>query len=135
MGATTEDGPAGGRPPRVVAAEDGQPSLSGRIAVKERVLIKVAEEAAASTLSVDRRDVSVDVSEARGGLALSVRAPLPIPRLDDTASIQASVPVLERLQTIQEQLRNLVAQVIERDVNRVNITITGAVIAEKKRVK
>lgn len=130
-------GQAGGDLTRVAAgaSHDASP-YPGRITIKERVLVKVAEEATATTLRVDRGDVSVGVSEARGGIALTIRTPLPIPHLDDTAAIHAGAPVLERVQTAQEQLRDRIAHVTGREVTRVNITITGAVIAEqKKRVK
>lgn len=117
------------------ASVDRAPTHPGRIVVKERVLRKVAEETAARTLRVDRDRVSVGVSEARGGLAVAVSAPLPVPDLDDTAAIRSGPSVLERLSEIQAELRDRIAQVTGRDVTRVNITITGAVVSGQRRVK
>ena len=119
----------GGGPTRVAAgAVPGGSSYPGRITVKERVLVKIAEEATATTLKVD-------VAEARGGLAVTIRTPLPIPNLEDTAAIAAGPPVLQRVAGIQEQLRDRIGRITGREVTRVNVTITGAVIAEQKRVR
>lgn len=126
----------GGGPTRVAAgAAPAGSSYPGRITVKERVLVKIAEEATATTLKVDRGDVKVDVAEARGGLAVTIRTPLPIPNLEDTAAIAAGPPVLQRVAGIQEQLRDRIGRITGREVTRVNVTITGAVIAEQKRVR
>lgn len=110
------------------------PTRPGRIVIKERVLVKVVEEATADALRVDRGDVSVGVSEERGGMAVTISTPLPVPELDDVAAIQAGAPVLERVEAIQAQLRDRIGQLIGRDVTRINMTITGAAIAERKRV-
>ena len=110
------------------------PTRPGRIVIKERVLVKVAEEATADALRVSRGDVSVAVSEERGGMAITISTPLPVPELDDVAAIQAGSSVLERVEAVQIRLRDRIGQLIGRDVTRINMTITGAVIAEKKRV-
>ena len=123
----------GGGPSRVAA--EPPPSHPGRIDIEERVLVKVAREVSADTVGVDRGQVSVDVAESRGGIAVRVSTPLPIPALDDTVAIQAGKPVLERVASIQHEVRDRLAHLIGRDVVRVNVTVTGAVIAQKKRVK
>lgn len=129
-------GPAGGDLTRVAAgAPYDAPSHPGRITIKDRVLVRIAEEATADALAVGRGDVSAGVSQAQGGIALTIRTPLPIPRLDDTAAVAAAVPVLEQVQSAQAQLKDRVARLTGRDVTRVNITVTGAVIAQQKRVK
>ncbi|GAA1634834.1 hypothetical protein [Microbacterium flavum] len=116
------------------AAPAGQ-SYPGRITVKDRVLVKIAEETTAATLKVDRGDVNVDVAEARGGMAVTIRTPLPVPNLEDTNAIRAGTPVLDRVARVQEQLRDRIGHIAGREVTRVNVTITGAVIAEQKRVR
>jgi hypothetical protein len=123
----------GGGPSRVAA--EPPPSHPGRIDIAEGVLVKVAREVSADTVGVDRGQVSVDVAESRGGIAVRISTPLPIPALDDTAAIQAGEPVLERVASIQHEVRDRLAHVIGRDVVRVNITVTGAVIAQEKRVR
>ena len=126
----------GGDPQRGAAgAPNAIPAHPGRITVKDRVLIKISEEATATILKVDRGEVKVDVAEARGGMTVTIRTPLPIPNLDDTAAITAGAPVLERVARIQELLRDRIGQITGHEVTRVNITITGAVIAEQKRVR
>jgi uncharacterized alkaline shock family protein YloU len=130
---TTAAASIGGGPTRVAA--EPPPSHPGRIDIAEGVLVKVAREVSADTVGVDRGQVSVDVAESHGGIAVRISTPLPIPALDDTIAIQAGEPVLERVASIQHELRDRLAHVIGRDVVRVNITVTGAVIAQKKREK
>lgn len=126
----------GGDPQRVAAGTSPEEATApGRITIKERVLVKVAEEATSASLGVDRGSVSVGIAEAQNGLAVTIGTPLPVPDLDDTEAIRAGNTVLERVGAIQSQLRDRIAEVTGRDVHRVNITITGAVMAEKKRVK
>jgi hypothetical protein len=109
--------------------------LPGRIVVHPRVLQKVAREVAASSLGVDRGSVSVDVLEGSHGVAIIVATPLPVPNLDDTDAVQAGEPVLAQVARIQEELRDGIGSLIGRYVARVDITITGALIAEKRRVR
>ncbi|MFD4420237.1 hypothetical protein ACFWN7_01885 [Agromyces sp. NPDC058484] len=118
----------------VQAAVD-EPLHPGRIDIRERVLVKVTQEAAATVIGVDRGDVSVDVGQFGHGIAVRIASPLPIPDLDDTAAIQSGMPVLDRVAAIQQQLRDRISHLLGRDVMRVNVTVTGAVIAEKRRVR
>lgn len=125
-------GSAGGGPSGVAAGETAYP---GRIDVKERAVRKVAEEASARTMGVDRSDISVEVSEYGGGIALRLATPLPIPDLDDAAAIAASVPVLERVADMQTELQSTISGIVGRRVTRINITITGATVPPRRRVK
>ena len=103
--------------------------------MQPRALEKIARESAAAELGIPRDDVSVELNEGSRGVAVRVTAPLPVPDLDDTAAIHAGEPVLERVARLQEALRDRIGHLIGRDVSRVDITVTGAVIAQKKRVK
>jgi hypothetical protein len=125
-------GSAGGGPSRVVAAE---PAWPGRIDVKERAVRKVAEEASARTIGVDRSDISVEIAEYGGGIALRLATPLPIPDLGDTAAVAAATPVLERVAGLQRDLQSTIAQIVGRDVTRINITVTGATVPPRRRVR
>ncbi|WP_405373106.1 MULTISPECIES: hypothetical protein [unclassified Microbacterium] len=127
-----EYAPAGDGPSRAVAAGD---TVAGRTEVKERVLVKIAEQAAATAIGVPRGDVSVDVADHRGGMAITLRSPLPIPPLDDDDALRDVVPVLERAASLQEQIRAHLAGVLGRDIVRVDLTVTGARIPERKRVR
>ncbi|SDG73035.1 Asp23/Gls24 family envelope stress response protein [Microbacterium pygmaeum] len=109
--------------------------FSGRISVQPRVLEKIAHETSASVVGVERGSISVQVAEGSKGVAVRLSTPLPVPDLDDTAAIRDGEPVLVRVGRIQEEVRDRVAHLIGRDVSRVDITITGAVIAEKRRVR
>lgn len=108
---------------------------SGRIVVHPRVLEKVTQEVAANALQVERGSVSVEVSEGSRGIAVRLTAPLPVPDLDDTDAIRSGPSVVERVARIQEQTRDRVSALVGRDVTRVDVAITGALIAQKRRVK
>ncbi|AMB58621.1 hypothetical protein [Microterricola viridarii] len=114
---------------------DTGPTHPGRIVIAGRVLVKVAEEATADALRVDRGDVSAGVSESGGGIAVSISTRLPVPDLDDTAALQAATPVLERVEAAQAFLRDQIGRLIGRDIIRINMTITGAVVEGRRRVR
>ena len=129
-------GPSGGDLPHVAAgASTASPSHPGRIVIHPRVMAKISEQVAASTLRVDRRSVTVQLTETRGGMAVTVSSPLPVPDLDDIAAIQAGATVLERVAAIQGELQETIATVTGTRVTRVNVNITGALIAQKRRVR
>lgn len=123
----TGGGPAG--------AATGEATVPGRVDVKERVYRTVTEQASATLIGVPRGDVKVDVAEHPGGIAVRIATPLPVPDLDDTVAISQSVPVLERARQLQEQLQQDLSGVLGRDVTRITLTITGATIPERRRVR
>lgn len=123
---------AGGGPARAATAEATVP---GRIDVKERVYRTVTEKASATLIGVPRGDVKVDVAEHPGGIAVRIATPLPVPDLDDTVAISQSVPVLDRARQLQEQLQQSLSGLLGRDVTRITLTITGATIPERRRVR
>jgi uncharacterized alkaline shock family protein YloU len=116
-----------------VAAEE--PLYPGRITVEHRVLVKVAEQAAATAIGVDRRDISVDVAETRSGLAVGITTPLPVPHLDDTPAIESGQAVLGRVAELQQKLLFQIGYLTGRDIARINMTITGAVVEQRRRVQ
>ena len=122
----------GGGPAEVATGGDTVP---GRIDVRERVYRTVTEQASATLIGVPRGDVKVDVAEHPGGIAVRIATPLPVPDLDDTAAIAQSMPVLDRARQLQEQLQQSLSGILGRDVTRVNLTITGATIPERRRVR
>lgn len=66
---------------------------------------------------------------------MRIATPLPVPRLDDTAAIAQTVPVLERARDLQEQLQQSLSTILGRNVIRINLTVTGATIPERRRVQ
>lgn len=117
------------------AATTGEVPVPGRIDVKERVYRTVTEQASATLIGVPRGDVKVDVTEHPGGIAVRIATPLPIPDLDDTAAIAQTVPVLDQARDLQEQLQQRLTTLLGRDVNRINLTITGATTPVRRRVQ
>jgi hypothetical protein len=122
----------GAPPPRATVGVTLRP---GRTVVHDRVIQKVVEEASAAALGVDRSRVTVRISPAFGGMAVSVMSPLPIPPLDDALAVAAAGSVLDRLSATQASLRQRIAAIVGREVTRVNITVTGAIVSAQRRVK
>jgi hypothetical protein len=122
----------GGAPPRATVGVTLRP---GRTVVHDRVIQKVVEEASAAALGVDRSRVTVRISPAFEGMAVSVTSVLPIPPLDDALAVAAAGSVLDRLSATQASLRQRIAEIAGRDVTRVNITVTGAIVSAQRRVK
>ncbi|WP_228528021.1 hypothetical protein [Microbacterium sp. UFMG61] len=118
-----------------VGVATGEATVPGRVDVKERVYRTVTEQASATLIGVPRGDVKVDVAEHPGGIAIRIATPLPVPDLDDTVAISQSVPVLERARQLQEQLQQDLSGVLGRNVTRITLTITGATIPERRRVR
>lgn len=129
---TDTDRIASGGSPRPAAAESG---VAGRTEVAERVLVGIARAVSADVVGVPRGEVSVGVIDRREGMALRVSTPLPIPDLDDAEAVRAAAPILERAARMQEQLCERLAHLLGRDVVRVDITVTGARIPERRRVR
>ncbi|WP_435748203.1 hypothetical protein [Microbacterium sp. PMB16] len=122
----------GGGPAGAAAGADAVP---GRIDVRERVYRTVTEQASATLIGVPRGGVKVDVAEHPGGFAVRIATPLPVPDLDDTVAIAQSMPVLDRARELQEQLQQNLSRILGREVTRINLTITGATIPERRRVR
>lgn len=126
------DGTAVGGSSRPAAVE---PGVAGRTDVAERVLVAIARAVSADVIGVPRGKVSVGVADRRDGMALKVSSPLPVPDLDDLEAVRSTVPVLERAARMQEQLRDRLTHLLGRDIARVDITVTGALTPERKRVR
>jgi hypothetical protein len=126
------DGTTGGGFTRPVAEGLG---VAGRTDVAERVLVGIARAVSADVIGVPRIEVSVGVADRRDGMALRVSSPLPVPDLDDAAALRTAVPVLERAAQMQEQLRERLTHLLGRDIVRVDITVTGARMPERRRVR
>ena len=117
---------------RTAVADPGLPA--GRVNVADRVLQKTAERAAADVIGVDAKSVRVEVVSARDTAVVRVTTPFPVPRLDDTAAVGAATPVLEAARTAQTALRSRLTHLFGRDVSRVDLTISGASVPQRKRV-
>lgn len=109
--------------------------VAGRTEVRERVLRTVAREASASIIGVSRDAVNVEVAEQRAGFAVSVRSPIPVPNLADTDAVAAATPVIEQARSIQERLQQRLTTLLGREVVRLNLTVVGATVPERKRVR
>jgi len=107
----------------------------GRVDISDRVFRKAAEQAAAEAIGVDRGDVSIDIAASRDTVVVRVQAPFPIPRLDDTEAVQAATPVIEAAHGIQADLHDRLTRLFGRPVSRVDLTIAGATVPQRRRVR
>lgn len=117
-------------PPRISTGD-----LRGHISVRPRVLDKVIREVAADAIGVPRGEVAVSVIERGVGLALSISTRLPIPDLADADAIRAEGSLIDRLRSLQRRLAEESARITGREIRRVSIKVTGAIIPERKRVR
>lgn len=122
-------------PPSVPSTLDAVSRAPGSVRVHERVIDKVVREASAVAIGVPRDDVSVDVAEWGGGLAVRIATKLPVPDLTDLEAIEVAVPVLEQVRALQSKLAEEFARLTGRDIRRVSFTVTGAIIPKRKRVR
>ncbi|MDR6200249.1 hypothetical protein QE374_002158 [Microbacterium sp. SORGH_AS428] len=109
--------------------------LPGRTLVAERALVAVCEQVAARAMGLPRREVSVRLGATAGALAVRVEAPLPVPDLSEALPSAQSETVTARGHRIREQIRTDVAALTGREVRRIDLTITGARIEKKRRVR
>ncbi|GAA4487188.1 NTP pyrophosphohydrolase [Microbacterium panaciterrae] len=107
----------------------------GNVRVRPRVVDTVVREASAGMIGVPRDEVSVEVAEWGGDLAVRVTARLPIPDLADTEAIRAETPILVRARDLQAALAAEFARLTGREIRRVSFTVAGAVVPERKRVR
>lgn len=107
----------------------------GSVRVHERVIDKVVREASAGAIGVSRDEVSVEAAEWGGGLAVRVAARLPVPDLGDREAVETAVPVVERVRVLQSELAIELARLTGREIRRVSVTVTGAIIPKRKRVR
>lgn len=117
---------------RSAVAGPGLPA--GRVNIADRVLQKTAERAAADIIGVDAKGVHVEIVSARDTAAVRVTSPFPVPRLDDTAAVQAATPVLDAAAAAQSELRTRLSRLFGREISRVDLTISGATAPQRKRV-
>jgi hypothetical protein len=95
----------------------------------------VCEQAAARAVGISRREVTVRLGATAGALAIRVEAPLPVPDLSDDARFADADTVTARGHRIREQIRAEVAALTGREVRRIDLTITGARIEKRRRVR
>lgn len=117
------------------ATVEPTPEPRGAVRVRPKALEKAVREASATLAGAPRGDVSVDIAEWGGGLNVRVATRLPIPSLEQTEAIHAETPILERVRAMQVALANELARLTGRDIRRVSVTVTGAIIPERKRVR
>lgn len=123
--------PGGG----VTAATGAASGLAGRVDVRERVVRKVSEQIASQVIGVDVDRVSVTASDHRGGVAVRIQAPFPVPPLDDTDAVRAAGAVVDTAREAQRRVQEELSRVLGKPVTRVDITVSGATTPARRRVR
>ncbi|WP_029150570.1 hypothetical protein [Microbacterium indicum] len=119
-----------------VAPPPARPALPhGVVRVRERVVDAVVREASAAAIGVARDEVSTEVSEWAGGLSVRVSARFPIPDLSDADAVRAATPIPDRARAVQSSLADTLARLTGREIRRVSVAITGAIVPPRKRVR
>ena len=117
------------------ATVDSHSDTRGAIRVQPRALEKAVREAAATCAGAPRGDVRVELAEWGGALTVRVATKLPIPALEHTEAVLSETPIVERVRAMQHALVRDLAHLTGRDIRRVSVTVTGAIIPERKRVR
>jgi hypothetical protein len=112
----------------------------GRTTISSRALDRVAAAVSAEALGVGSGQVSVDLSDHSGDLAIAVRSPIRIPPLRriqaDPATLERSGgTLLERAAQAQEQIGSRVGELTGSSVGSVTVRLTGAVVITERRVR
>ncbi|MEV7692623.1 hypothetical protein AB0N73_04760 [Microbacterium sp. NPDC089189] len=125
----------GGRDGGGATVADTAAVLPGRTVVHDRALKAVCEQAAATSFGVQRRQVSVDVGASGALLALRVEAPLAVPPLSDDEAIRRGGDVMARIDAIRNDLHDRVTRLSGRELARIDVVITGAIVHTPRRVR
>lgn len=112
----------------------------GRTTISSRALDRVAAAVSAEALGVDTGQVSVDLADHAGDLAIAVRSPIRVPPLrriqaDASAVERSGGTLLERAAQAQEQIGTRVGALTGSSVARVTVRLTGAVVLTERRVR
>lgn len=109
--------------------------VRGAIRVQPRALEKAVRESIAHRAGAPRETVNVDLADWGGALTVKVATKLPIPELSQTGAIQAEMPLLERVRALQTALVSELGLLTGREIRRVSVVVTGAIIPEQRRVR
>lgn len=101
---------------------------AGRDRFTATALQRLARAVAGDELGVPLRDVSADVRDAAGSLAVRLAAPIAVPPLGG----QPVEPLTARLAGAGEVIRMRLVALTGLAVERVDLRATGAVIAERR---
>ncbi|NQX26663.1 hypothetical protein HQQ81_04770 [Microbacteriaceae bacterium VKM Ac-2854] len=112
----------------------------GRTTISSRALDRVATVVAAEALGVDSGQVSVDLTDHVGDLAIAVRSPIRIPPLrriqaDPSALERSGGTLLERAALAQEHIGRRVGELTGSIIGQVTVRLTGAVVLTERRVR
>lgn len=117
-----------------VATSSGRAAPAGRTEVRDKAIQKVCDHVAAQTVGVSPDRVRTWATDHRGGIALRIEAPMPVPPLSDTAAITAAGSVLVQAERVQREVRAELTRMLGSPVTRIDLTITGAVLMSRRRV-
>lgn len=112
----------------------------GRTRITSRALTRIVAAVTADTLQVNADHVTVDITDDKGKLSLSVRTPIKIVALsrithDLSVLTRTGGTVLERATAAQGHIRTRVGDLTGSRISRVFVRLTGVDIQPEKRVE
>jgi hypothetical protein len=105
----------------------------GRTRIASRAVRRIVSAVTADALSVSASDVSVELGDDHGLLAVTARTPINVRPLGDVGR-RSSGTLLERLEKAQASIRDRCLELTGSTIGRVDLRITGVDLHERKRV-
>lgn len=107
--------------------------LHGRTKIASRAVRRVVSAVTADALNVSASDVSVELTDDDGSLAVLAKTPIHVSPLGEVGR-RSSGTLLERLTAAQTTIRDRCLQLTGSSIGRVELRITGVDLRERKRV-
>ena len=114
-----------------LAAVDQAKSVRGRNRIAPRAVRRVVSAVTAEALGVSPSDVSVELTDEGGAVALTAKSPIHVEPLGETG-LRSGGTLVDRLGTAQSTIRDRSLQLTGSTVSRVDLQITGVALRQKK---
>lgn len=108
-------------------------AIPGHTRIAPKALNGTATGVAATVLGVSPHEVRANVTDDAGKLAIAVSAPVIVRSLRRPSSIPETL--IERAERYRGEIAARVATQLSREVGRVELELTGALIRPEKRVR
>ena len=105
----------------------------GRTRIASRAVRRIVSAVTADALSVSASDVSVELGDDRGLLAVTARTKINVRPLGDVGR-RSTGTLLQRIEQAQATIRHRCLELTGSTIGRVDLRITGVDLHERKRV-
>lgn len=126
--------------PEMATGKLVRPAPRGRTRILPRALRQIASMVTAESLGVSPREVSVELGDDHGMLALTIRTPIQVVALRRVLHEPKVVDahggtILERSAVAHWEIRRRVGELTGFDIGQVTVHLTGTNIARDRRVR